>query len=74
MRAAARVLPQSTGPQMRLFRRKPKDEEVARCPRCSEPVPERAVECKMCGVALVPLPDLPSEKEAKSPETGRPAR
>lgn len=57
-----------------MFRRKRKDEEVARCPRCSEPVPEGAVECKMCGVALDPLRDLPSEEEPRSPETGRPAR
>ena len=57
-----------------MFRRKRKDEEVARCPRCSEPLPEGAVECKMCGVALDPLRDLSSEEEARSPETGRPAR
>jgi hypothetical protein len=62
------------GVQMRLFRRKRSDEEAARCPRCGEPVPEGALECMMCGVALEPLREVPSDEEAKSPQTDRPAR
>lgn len=37
---------------MRLFGRKRSDDEVQRCSRCGEPLPEEAVECKMCGMAL----------------------
>lgn len=41
---------------MALFRRKPiVEDEVERCPRCGERVPEGASECAMCGVALRPL-------------------
>jgi hypothetical protein len=38
---------------MGLFRRKSSEQdEPERCPVCREPVPEGAVECKMCGAAL----------------------
>jgi hypothetical protein len=39
-----------SGATMRLFKRKPDDDEdVMRCPSCEERVPEGAVECAMCG-------------------------
>ena len=40
---------------MRVFRRKrlPLDDGAERCPRCRERVPEGAVECMMCGLALI---------------------
>jgi zinc-ribbon domain len=62
---------------MRWFGRKRKvedEEEVARCPRCGEPVPEGAVDCMMCGVALEPLRELSSEEEATSLQADRPVR
>ena len=41
---------------MGLFGRKSRhDEAEERCPRCSEPLPEGAVECVMCGIDLRPL-------------------
>ena len=41
---------------MGLFGRKRRhDEADERCPHCSEPLPEGAVECVMCGVDLRPL-------------------
>jgi hypothetical protein len=61
--------------QMRLFRRNRSDEdEVARCPRCREPVPEGAVECMMCGEALEPLREVQSDEDARSPQADRPVR
>lgn len=38
---------------MGLFRRKPKvEDEPERCPLCTERLPDRAVECAMCGADL----------------------
>ena len=50
---------------MRLFGRKRTEEEIARCPRCGEPVPEGAVDCMMCGVALGPHRERPSAEDAR---------
>jgi hypothetical protein len=61
--------------QMGLFRRKRSDEEeVTHCPHCGEPVPEGAVECMMCGVALQPLGDRPSDAEVESTHGDRAGR
>ena len=50
---------------MGLFRRKPiGDDQVERCPRCREPLPDGADECMMCGVALDPLRGVQSSEEA----------
>jgi zinc-ribbon domain len=58
---------------MRFFRRKRSDdEEVERCPRCGEPVPEGAVECMMCGVALEPLRAVPQSERTEASRTYRP--
>jgi hypothetical protein len=60
---------------MRLFGRKRRDDEVQeRCPHCREPVPDEAVECKMCGVDLRPLRGVRSSEEFGSPKTDSPAR
>jgi hypothetical protein len=41
---------------MGLFRRKQlNDEDDERCPNCRERVPEGAVTCMMCGLALEPV-------------------
>jgi hypothetical protein len=40
---------------MGLFGRKRRHDEAERCPHCSEPLPEGAVECMMCGIDLRPL-------------------
>ena len=41
---------------MRLFRRKQSEEDLEeRCPQCSEPIPQGADECMMCGVGLRPF-------------------
>jgi hypothetical protein len=41
---------------MGLFRRKRRDDEAEeRCPHCSEPLPQGAARCMMCGVDLRPL-------------------
>jgi hypothetical protein len=48
------------GDTMRLFRRKTSGvDDAERCPRCRERLPEGAVECMMCGVALEPLRGAP---------------
>ena len=39
---------------MGLFGRKRRHDEAERCPHCSEPLPEGAVECMMCGIDLRP--------------------
>lgn len=46
---------------MRLFGRKKLqsfDDGSERCPRCRERVPEGAVECMMCGLALTPFREV----------------
>jgi hypothetical protein len=41
---------------MGLFRRKQlHEEDDERCPNCRERVPEGAVKCMMCGLALEPV-------------------
>jgi hypothetical protein len=58
---------------MRFFRRKPtKDDEPERCPHCREPVPDGAVECKMCGAALEPLRPVPRSEETELSKATRP--
>jgi len=60
---------------MRFFQRKPgSDDEAERCPRCGERVPEGAVECMMCGVALEHLRAVPRSGEAEAPTADRPDR
>jgi hypothetical protein len=60
---------------MRLFRRKPADNEVEeRCPQCGEPVPDGAAQCMMCGVDLRPFRGTPGTQEFSTPETSSPAR
>ena len=60
---------------MRLFRRKPTDDEVeVRCPQCGEPVPDGAAQCMMCGVDLRPFRETPGGEELESPETDSPVR
>ena len=60
---------------MRLFGRKPIDDEVEeRCPHCGEPVPDGATQCMMCGVDLQPLRGMLGSEGLKSPETDSPAR
>jgi ribosomal protein L37E len=50
---------------MGLFRRKKTTEDDReRCPRCGEPVPERADECAMCGLDLKPFhSDAPDPRQ-----------
>lgn len=58
---------------MQLFGRKRSDPMLAeRCPQCHEPIPDGAVECKMCGVELSGLREAQSGT-APDPrnETGR---
>jgi hypothetical protein len=58
---------------MGLFRRKSTaDEEAERCPQCRERLPDGAVECMMCGVALEPLRGVESSEEAKGTGGRRP--
>jgi hypothetical protein len=58
---------------MGLFRRKAMSEDDSeRCPRCRERLPEGAVECMMCGLALEPLLGAPSNEQANAPEGYRP--
>jgi hypothetical protein len=57
---------------MRLFGRKRSDDEVERCPRCDEPLPEEAVECKMCGMALEPAGPVLTNEEVDSPKINPP--
>jgi hypothetical protein len=60
---------------MRLVRRKPAgDDEAERCPRCRERLPDGAVECMMCGVALEPPRGVPRNGESKASRARRPAR
>ena len=57
---------------MGLFRRKQLNEEDdERCPNCRERVPEGAVACVMCGLALEPVRDAARDSEAKRPARGR---
>ena len=57
---------------MGLFRRKQLNEEDdERCPNCRERVPEGAVACMMCGLALEPLRDGARDSEAKRPARSR---
>jgi hypothetical protein len=58
---------------MRFFRRKRSD-ETERCPRCSEPVPEGAAECMMCGLPLEPFRAALSSEEAETQTADRPNR
>lgn len=52
---------------MGLFRKKSTAaEEAERCPHCRELLPDGAVECMMCGVALEPLRGVESSEEAKA--------
>jgi hypothetical protein len=54
---------------MRLFGRKQTiEEDVERCPRCRERLPEGATECMMCGLALGPV------RESAKGEEPRPRR
>jgi hypothetical protein len=51
---------------MGLFGRKRRhDEADERCPHCSEPLPEGAVECMMCGIDLRPLRGERADKVAQ---------
>jgi hypothetical protein len=57
-----------TGGPMRLIGRKRSDEVVEeRCPHCSEPVPEGAEECMMCGEDLKPLRGATGSREDEPP-------
>lgn len=57
---------------MRFFRRKRSDDdETERCPRCSEPVPEGAAECMMCGLPLEPFRAALSSEEAETQTADR---
>jgi hypothetical protein len=48
---------------MGLFARKRRhDEAEERCPHCSEPLPEGAVECMMCGIDLRPHRGTPADE------------
>jgi zinc ribbon protein len=54
---------------MRLFGRKRSEDEIEeRCPYCGEPVPEGAVDCMMCGAALMPF-----QAAARSPKDEPPS-
>lgn len=60
---------------MRLFGRKRSDDEVEeRCPHCREPVPDEALECRMCGADLRALRGGRSSEAFASPKTDSPAR
>jgi hypothetical protein len=37
---------------MRLFKRKSKQQRLVPCPRCSQLLPDDALECDMCGLDL----------------------
>jgi predicted amidophosphoribosyltransferase len=53
---------------MGLFRRKQlTEEEDERCPNCRERVPDGAVTCMMCGLALEPVRYAPPDPEEKRP-------
>ncbi len=53
---------------MGLFRRKQlTEEDDERCPNCRERVPEGAVACMMCGLALKPVRDASPDSEGKRP-------
>jgi hypothetical protein len=55
------------GTQMGIFRRKTSGHDDAeRCPRCRERLPDGAVECMMCGLALEPVRGVPRTDEAKA--------
>jgi hypothetical protein len=55
------------GDTVGFFRRKTSGDDAERCPRCQERLPDGAVECMMCGVALEPLRGVPRTDEAKAP-------
>ena len=56
---------------MRLFgRKRSEDETEERCPYCSEPIPEGAADCKMCGAALKPTPAAAHSAEDEAPPEG----
>jgi zinc-ribbon domain len=60
---------------MRLFRSKRDDDRVEeRCPQCGEPVPDRAVECMMCGVDLRPLRGARRDGAVEPSEAGTAVR
>ena len=53
---------------MALFRRKQlSEQDDERCPNCRERLPEGAVTCMMCGLALEPVRDASREPGAKRP-------
>jgi ribosomal protein L40E len=55
---------QAKGEQMRLFRRQKKvEDEPARCPVCTERLPDEADQCRMCGADLRAL--RPSSHEVR---------
>jgi hypothetical protein len=57
---------------MSLFRRKPLNEENdERCPNCRERVPEGAVTCMMCGLALEPVRDASGDARMPRHATSR---
>ena len=61
------------GDTMGIFRRKTSgDDDAERCPRCRERLPDGAVKCMMCGVALEPLRGAPRTDEAKVSSGPRP--
>jgi hypothetical protein len=57
-----------------LFRRKQAglEDDSERCPRCRERVPDGAVECMMCGLALAPVRVQTSQERAEA-RRGEPA-
>jgi hypothetical protein len=57
---------------MRLFgRKRSNDEPEKRCPHCSEPVPEGALECMMCGVDLRPFLSLAAKSASQGTTSPR---
>ena len=57
---------------MGLFRREQvRQEEDERCPNCRERVPDGAVTCMMCGLALEPVRDASRGPEAQRPAASR---
>jgi hypothetical protein len=57
---------------MRLFgRKRSNDQPEERCPHCSEPLPEGALECVMCGVDLRPLRRLTADSASQGTTSPR---
>jgi len=54
-----------------LRRRLTRDDEAERCPRCREHLPDGAVACMMCGVALEPLLGVLHNQDAKASSAHR---